>query len=220
MVWVQILDKRLLFILVISVVIISTQEYPPSGVPAASKPDENAIKSLGIDLITQFLTGDFVKRKIQLFFDLIDLKSRLVYALSSFCTKENLIALKRLIDWICRFANFLNQFLPDITENDNPQTALFGLIVNLFNGFATTNPVTQTFPVSYGPPVLYTVPLETEGNKYSSKPLTSNENNSPNIERSPDPKTKHETVGVSEIRIGDSSEDDMKVMKMIADIRR
>ncbi|KAK9884366.1 hypothetical protein WA026_005314 [Henosepilachna vigintioctopunctata] len=194
---------RILALILLSAVIISAQEYPTSSVPSPS-PDDNAIGSLGVQLITQFLTGDFVRHKIQVLFDIIDLKARLIHVISSFCTTENLIALKRFLDWVCRLGNFISQFLPNLPDDNNPKTALLGLLLNTFGGLSSTAPATPP-PHSYGATKFENTDYVPENQTFSPDI----ENTAP-VRTSPD--LEIEESNVNERKLSDLSEDDVRRM--------
>ncbi|KAL3271438.1 hypothetical protein HHI36_021924 [Cryptolaemus montrouzieri] len=196
--------------LVAVVAIACAQDYPPSGQPAPNT-DETAIGSLGVQLITQFLTGDFIRRKLQVLFDIVDLKARLIYVISSFLTTENLIAVRRFLDWVCRFGNFLNQFLPNVEETDNPKTALLGFIVNLFSSLTSAVPATEAPVPSYGPPVPYGIP-KTDSNDFTVQPFIASTSTSLNVKRSPDPAPGPDDTNGAPIKLSDLGEEEVRMM--------
>ncbi|XP_044764589.1 uncharacterized protein LOC123321150 [Coccinella septempunctata] len=213
--------QRFLFLLLIAAVVVSSQEYPSPPAPTPAPTDDNTIGSLGVQLITQFLTGDFVKRKIQLLFDIIDLKARLIYAITSFCTTDNLIALKRFLDWVCRFATFLNQFLPTMPE-ENPKTALLGLVLNMFNNFVSPPPTEAPTlylpqqvdntppPLVYSPPPYYeSVQVNDINNNYNQSEAAPEL--SSNVKRSLEPQQEVEAKQ-DEPKLSDLSEDEIRKM--------
>ncbi|XP_045465472.1 uncharacterized protein LOC123674593 [Harmonia axyridis] len=209
---------RLLFLLFITAVVVSSQEYPPPPPPPV---DDQTLGSLGVQVITDFLTGDFVKRKIQLLFDVLDLKARLLYVITSFCTTENLIALRRFLDWVCRLSTFLNQFLPEMPDI-NPKTALLELLINKVTNFVT--PPTEA-PAVYVPPMVENTPppsVYTPSSYYNQNQDSNdiNNNNNPeesnpelsvNVKRSLDPMEVAESKQ-KETKLTDLNEDEIRKM--------
>ncbi|KAK9872803.1 hypothetical protein WA026_019586 [Henosepilachna vigintioctopunctata] len=77
--------------------------------------------------------------KIQVLFDIIDLKARIIHVIYSFSTIENLISLKRFFNWVSGLVTFIKQFLSNLSDDNHPRNPSFvAVYVQHIGGFSCT----------------------------------------------------------------------------------
>ena len=82
--------------------------YPEQPLPS--------IADVGTELVNVFLNSDFLQNKLHRLYQLLDLKVRFIGLIKSLVTRDNLILLRSLLDYVVRVCNFVIGFLPEPVE--------------------------------------------------------------------------------------------------------